>query len=860
MRSFGTHSDLSSFVLFCRASPLDPMGCGSSSQQHADAPAAVLAAADHGSFIAAAPPAAVNSARILSSADCTPTQPSDAPVAAAESKEDREVASAVTFTELAVRWSQMAYAELGEPHELLVDRVMQHIGAYAPIQAAIDGHLAAVGAIRLAELPVLIDATRAALVSARSQRASLPAPAVGQLAELDARIATLVAQLSELESFPRTYQESLTHSQAIQTAWRSFLTDSNNRSLHLCFIQLCTSIGVAHRSLALEADRIPAHLRTSLRGWLLLADALQTQFASILDPGTVDVRDLTSHVATSGAMHLLVQLMERHGAVECAQPQIMRMPFISYLAMMPEVHAIDWSPLLLTFWFGVNPSETSVPASAVSVASSKYAGEAPFVDKQSALALAEEHIRDNPLPAADAIVMPSRCSLTLELVASHHSLDRAQEKSTRDRHFNRYMHAISELWNKARPTRALVRKNLEEYRQLMQSINATHTASSASSVVVVSAPRPPLSVDDHIRIVFTREFHEELFACADSLSFFLEPYEAQRSAELHSHLADLREAMGADMATLAGLANLPEDLRTPNVLAVLAQIEEGVVVHRRNIEQTASRLEELTARCAGFRRSAVELRKAGSRTLELAMTDLVRAVQFVQLNLFSIAWVAVHNLCTIGKRWLLRAYPLITQLTRAFCSNDVVRNPQLIASLFRLGLFEPMHPWLSDLTPTQHTAALASVPKLSALPFLTSYHAVDLRPLLEMIRFGVDPTVLLDQSERDDVDERESVDRTQSISVIELARAHVAKQALPSPTNPPLLPMSIFCAHIAQEREEDPNAERDRRWRLYSAWMHALICAWKDHSQAVRAILLDAAPGRLIPPLVSLCAEYLDLE
>ena len=42
--------------------------------------------------------------------------------------------------------------------------------------------------------------------------------------------------------------------------------------------------------------------------------------------------------------------------------------------------------------------------------------------------------------------------------------------------------------------------------------------------------------------------------------------------------------------------------------------------------------------------------------------------------------------------------------------------------------------------------------------------------------------------------------------------------------------------------------------------MHALVSAWRAHSSAVRALLLEAAPDQLISDLANICAGYLDLE
>lgn len=65
---------------------------------------------------------------------------------------------------------------------------------------------------------------------------------------------------------------------------------------------------------------------------------------------------------------------------------------------------------------------------------------------------------------------------------------------------------------------------------------------------------------------------------------------------------------------------------------------------------------------------------------------------------------------------------------------------------------------------------------------------------------------------------------------------------------------------IATQREPFSSPELARKTRLHAQFMRELVRSWSVYSQFVRSLLLDAAPSRLIPPLVDLVAEFLDLE
>ena len=136
-------------------------------------------------------------------------------------------------------------------------------------------------------------------------------------------------------------------------------------------------------------------------------------------------------------------------------------------------------------------------------------------------------------------------------------------------------------------------------------------------------------------------------------------------------------------------------------------------------------------------------------------------------------------------------------------------------------------------------------------------------PLLHFFRHGIDPTMVSSKCPQ---------------SALKLARDHAQTHPLTSQAAKSELqtemeesgcggsggsggsPHDFAMDYVLLQTEAALPEENKRREELHARFMHALLSAWCAHSSAVRALLLDAAPDRLIPDLVNICAEYLDLE
>ena len=111
----------------------------------------------------------------------------------------------------------------------------------------------------------------------------------------------------------------------------------------------------------------------------------------------------------------------------------------------------------------------------------------------------------------------------------------------------------------------------------------------------------------------------------------------------------------------------------------------------------------------------------------------------------------------------------------------------------------------------------------------------------------------------------EEADSDSTLTAAQLARRFVRDHPSPWSTRAPPIAqyngaMNLVRAFATQQAEEDSTEEKHRRAHLHARFMHQLAATWHQHSQSVRELLLQAAPAQLIPDLVNICAEYLDLD
>jgi hypothetical protein len=153
----------------------------------------------------------------------------------------------------------------------------------------------------------------------------------------------------------------------------------------------------------------------------------------------------------------------------------------------------------------------------------------------------------------------------------------------------------------------------------------------------------------------------------------------------------------------------------------------------------------------------------------------------------------------------------------------------------------------------------------------SSYCFVDSSPMLSFLSFGLDPS-WIHSSESPDVK-----------SALELARqyarhypaatdgATVTPHAVSRCTtvesaedqlqaDPPPHPLNMVHAFATQLPLADRDAELRRMRDNQVAFNRNLLTAWSRHSHAIRERLMQASPSKLIPPLVDIVAEYLDLD
>ena len=209
-------------------------------------------------------------------------------------------------------------------------------------------------------------------------------------------------------------------------------------------------------------------------------------------------------------------------------------------------------------------------------------------------------------------------------------------------------------------------------------------------------------------------------------------------------------------------------------------------------------------------------------------------------------------------RWATRANLLLEQLAASLTADEIQSIPQLIMACASVGLSSSVKRML-QLTGGGCTMSMNGDPYLNILAANPAPHLVSFMPLLHFLRDGLDPTLISEQYPH---------------SALHLARDHVQTHPLTSQAAKSLLqtemdesgcgsngaPHDFTMDYVTLQTAATWPEEEQRRQELHARFMHALMSAWRTHSSAVRALLLDAAPDRLIPDLVNICAEYLDLE
>ena len=223
-----------------------------------------------------------------------------------------------------------------------------------------------------------------------------------------------------------------------------------------------------------------------------------------------------------------------------------------------------------------------------------------------------------------------------------------------------------------------------------------------------------------------------------------------------------------------------------------------------------------------------------------------------------------HDLTMQLRRWDGRACLLLAQLAASLTADEIRSHPRLVFICARAGLLSAVQRML-HLTGTACAIETASGdPYLSVLAAEPQRHIVRLMPLLHFIRRGLDTTLASNKYPQ---------------SALQLARGHVQAHPLTSEAAKSELqaemeqsgcgsdmysgsgsPRDFATDYVTLQTASSWLKEKQRCRELHTRFMHALLSAWRAHSSAVRALLLDAAPDRLIPDLVNICAEYPDLE
>lgn len=221
---------------------------------------------------------------------------------------------------------------------------------------------------------------------------------------------------------------------------------------------------------------------------------------------------------------------------------------------------------------------------------------------------------------------------------------------------------------------------------------------------------------------------------------------------------------------------------------------------------------------------------------------------------------------TVLSRWMMQVDALFARLCSAVPQTRLSRRQSegLSQVTVWLGTLQLLPVLIRSQAGCDFPASvLAGEPFLTAYCLRPRFHIISRQPYLRLFHCGLDPT------------------RTEAgrhpLSALQVARNFARDHpphAMPAPE--PMDRMhsaatdtddlasapipSVLAAYATFHHEPLGPAEDQRCGALHAQFMHALIPAWRAHSVKVRALLLAAAPTRLIPPLVDVVSRYLDLE
>ena len=208
------------------------------------------------------------------------------------------------------------------------------------------------------------------------------------------------------------------------------------------------------------------------------------------------------------------------------------------------------------------------------------------------------------------------------------------------------------------------------------------------------------------------------------------------------------------------------------------------------------------------------------------------------------------------REWMKQADPLLQAFVESITLEQVRDTGAAVADLVSMmACVGALHlvPSLQRMADCACQPLQSRVNYLSQLAEQPDMHFIDVTPFLALFSLGLDPTI---------VDTKLSP----ALSPIERARVFVAENPEEDEgvVNPELWMqpalVNLVPAYIAQQALPSEAEEEQRQEALHRRFLRAMVPAWKAHSAIVRSMLFEAAEDRLIPPLVEICAGYLDLE
>jgi len=224
------------------------------------------------------------------------------------------------------------------------------------------------------------------------------------------------------------------------------------------------------------------------------------------------------------------------------------------------------------------------------------------------------------------------------------------------------------------------------------------------------------------------------------------------------------------------------------------------------------------------------------------------------------------QLITLMRRWMTQASELVLEKLLPRLSVDDIRDrPNLISGCAKIGMLSAAQHMLQITGRACVITATDGSPYLSLLTSpSTITHRTNRVALLRLIHHGLDPTLVCAKYPRSALQVARSYVKVHPPPP-ELGELDLLEESMERMKNSGgilllLLPRNHLTDEIAQYAHPPSVEESQRCERLHARFMHALVSTWRDHSFAVRALLLEAAPHQLIPDLADMCAEYLDLD